>query len=89
MINTDDFKILKQIAARYRALCIQLDMPDPEAIEIAARVHAWHRNVEPLRLDLLLASPDVDFAHDVGGIMREDKLQSARSALCYHPRATT
>lgn len=50
---------------------------------VKCKVIAWHQR-EPLAIDVLLGFPDADFAHDLGGIMRDDELMSARCAAVYH-----
>lgn len=51
---------------------------------VTMKLLEWHKR-EPLNFSILEQFPDLDFSHDLGGIMRNDFLMSARSALAYHP----
>lgn len=50
---------------------------------LKAKLAAWNVR-EPLSFDMLEQFDDVDFTHDLGGIMRDDYLMSARCAAVYH-----
>lgn len=56
---------------------------DADHRALKAKLCAWHVR-EPLDLGALEHSKDADFAHDCGGIMRDDHLMSARCAAAYH-----
>lgn len=91
-----DFMQLERVRAlaignRWVELCTDKGFPpeiEPEREEqrVALMVLGWSLLYEPLNLAVLLEFPDHDFAHDVGGIMKGDTLQSARCATVYHPR---
>lgn len=89
----EDLKFATGIAQRYVELLnsANRDKPSPAAFiarrdQIAKMILDWNQNVEALRLDLLACASDFDLAHDVSGIVRNDRLQSARFALAYHKR---
>lgn len=89
-MTQQEWKLAEAIAARFVALQKRLGMAPDRLPVVVAVVLYWHTHQERLRLDMLAdpaQSADVDFAHDLGGIMRGDRLQSARYAECYHPRA--
>lgn len=83
---------VRRIAERYVSLFSKLGLPRPGASdkdladEAVCRLLVWHSR-ERLNFDVLETFPDTDFAHDLGGVMREDRLMSARSALAYHHSA--
>lgn len=88
----EDMALAKSIARRFAKLRVAHGIIEPaqearEADEVALLIRAWHLHREPLRLDLLAQAEDHNLAHDVGGIVRDDRLMSCRFALAYHPRA--
>lgn len=89
-MNINDEQI-KRIAARYVDLLDKFgwgpirESEGESRLVVEMRLRNWHKNVEPLNFDILEIFPDLDFSHDIGGIMRDDKLMSARCALAYHP----
>lgn len=72
-----------ELRQRHGAFMPHIDKPALRA-EVKLKLIDWNSR-EPLNFDVLERFPDVDFAHDLGGIMRDDTLMSARSALIYHP----
>jgi hypothetical protein len=83
---------LARIADRYVSLLERFDALEGvdsrylKALRVNTKLALldWHER-EPLNFDVLERFPDVDFTHDLGGILRGDTLMSARSALVYHP----
>jgi len=49
-------------------------------------IEACHCNGNPLALDLLLAAPDPDFAHDLFGIRRHIDRETGKLGDCFSPR---
>lgn len=88
-IKPDHFAQLERIAARYAEMMRKFGNIDCDAEEetrqiARTKLFIWNSR-EPLNLDVLEKFNDVNFAHDMGGVMRDDFLLSARSALAYHP----
>lgn len=81
---------LKRIARRYVDLLEEFgwgplrESEGESLLVVEMRLRKWHKR-EPLNFNILEQFPDRDFSHDLGGIMRDDTLMSARSALAYHP----
>lgn len=79
---------LDRIADRWVSVCQKYgslgNHPYKERQMVKAKLAVWMKR-EPLNLDVLERFPEVDFTHDIGGIIRDDEFMSARSAACYHP----
>lgn len=82
---------LKRIVSRYMTICENYgwgrsirESEGESRLVVEMHLRNWHKR-EPLNFTILEHFPDLDFIHDLGGIMRDDTLMSARSALAYHP----
>ena len=76
-----DSELIEQAVAR--ALEI---MPHLDRVAVGMDLTACHANGTPLDLEKLLAFPDADFLHDLGGISRHMDKKTGRLGDCFVPR---
>lgn len=78
--------LVRQIVARAQALFLTLGERAPDGVAMEMDLLAVHNNVVSLDLPALLAAPDVDFAHDIGGIGRHLNRRTVELDGCFCPR---
>ena len=82
-----DHRLIKQIAARAADLYCNKHGLLIDWRWIAAELTIVHDEVIRLRLDDMLAGPDLDFAHDIGGIHKHLVIgKPSKLSDCFCPR---
>lgn len=79
-----EFKVIVKIAERAIEMSKNSGI-EYERIDAIMDIDYAHKEV-PLRLEELLASDDVNFAHDVFGIRRHLNRQTLKIENCFLPR---
>lgn len=80
-VSENDRKVIDAIVERAKKT-----WPAVDATSLAMDLTATHNHVCRLRLDDLLAAPDLDFAHDVSGIMCYLDRENLNMKHCFEPR---
>ena len=87
MTTKHDFDTMVKICVRLEVYAknhgLELDDRISRIMDLDHVHNRW-----PLRLDALLAAPDFDFLHDIGGIHRHMNRATGELGGCFVPRFT-
>jgi hypothetical protein len=84
--TVEDHELIMKIADRLEKMQRRLGSMPTKRAYVLMDLQACHLNACPLRLQGLLVANDIDFLHDVHGIMRNFNRTSYELDNCFLPR---